>query len=103
LDAAGRPDLLPTALAPAGEQGELIAFLDAWFATRTRDEWTTWFRGRDVAFAPVLDFREAFESEHVRERGLVNRSGAVAQFAPAIRLRNQPGWQPRPTPVLELD
>lgn len=82
LEAVGRPDLVGLSQAPAGEQGELIAFLDALFATRSRDEWTAWFEGRDIAFAPVLDFAEAFRSDAVRSRGLV----ADRQFAPAIRI-----------------
>jgi crotonobetainyl-CoA:carnitine CoA-transferase CaiB-like acyl-CoA transferase len=82
LDAIGRPDLIPLSEAPAGEQAELIKALEDLFATRTRDEWTAWFEGRDVAFAPVLDFAEAFRSEQVAARGLVRS----AQFASAIRL-----------------
>lgn len=81
LTALGRPDLIALAEAPAGEQGELIVFLRATFATRTRDEWTFWFEGRDVAFAPVLDFREALDQPHVRDRGL----WTAPDLAPAIR------------------
>lgn len=85
LTALGRPDLIPLAEAPAGEQGELIAFLRAAFATKNRDEWTAWFEGRDVAFAPVLDFREALDQPHVAERGLVMVRGGAHEIAPAIR------------------
>lgn len=61
LDALGRPDLIALGDAPAGAaQAPLRDFLAATFLTRTRDEWTAWFEGRDVAFAPVLDFAEAF-------------------------------------------
>lgn len=81
LVALGRPDLVATAAAPAGEQGELIAFFTAVFATRPRDEWTDWFAGRDVAFAPVLDFREALDASHVAERGLWR----APDLAPAIQ------------------
>jgi crotonobetainyl-CoA:carnitine CoA-transferase CaiB-like acyl-CoA transferase len=98
LEAADRPDLIPLALAPAGEQGELIAFLDSFFAQRAQAEWTAWFEGKDVAFAPVLDFAEAFCSDHVRERGLIADTDGVPQFAPAVRLAAQPGWVPRPAP-----
>jgi crotonobetainyl-CoA:carnitine CoA-transferase CaiB-like acyl-CoA transferase len=82
LDAVGRPDLLPLSQAPAGEQRELIAFLDQLFATRTQAEWTAWFNGRDIAFAPVLDFAEAFASPQVQARGLVADRG----FASPIRI-----------------
>jgi len=70
LSALGREDLLPLAEAPAGEQEELIAFLRERFAQKTRDEWIAWFKGRDIAFAPVLDFAEALRSEQLSARGL---------------------------------
>lgn len=71
LEALGREDLLPIAERPAGEQYELIAFLRETFATRTREEWVAWFADKDVAFSPVLDFREAFDEPHIAERGLL--------------------------------
>ena len=82
LEAAGRPDLIPLSQAPAGEQGELAAFLEAMFAERDRDDWSAWFDGREVAFAPVLDFAEAFASQAARARGLVEQAG----FASPIRI-----------------
>jgi crotonobetainyl-CoA:carnitine CoA-transferase CaiB-like acyl-CoA transferase len=82
LTALGRPDLIPLAEAPAGEQGELVAFLRTTFATRSRDDWAAWFAHRDVAFAPVLDFAEALAQPHVAARCLVNGH----QIASAIRL-----------------
>ena len=81
LTALGRPDLIAVAAAPAGEQGALIAFLQATFLTRTRDEWVAWFAGRDIAFAPVLDFREALDQPHVAERQLWQ----APDLAPAIQ------------------
>ena len=81
LTALDRADLIPLAAAPAGEQGDLIAFLSATFATKSRDDWTAWFAGRDVAFAPVLDFREALDQPHVAERGLWH----APDLAPAIQ------------------
>lgn len=84
LTALERPDLIPLAEAPAGEQSALIAFLRETFATRSRDEWTAWFAHRDVAFAPVLDFAEALAQPHVAARGLVDGH----RIASAIRLGN---------------
>jgi crotonobetainyl-CoA:carnitine CoA-transferase CaiB-like acyl-CoA transferase len=80
LTALGRPDMIPVAAAPAGEQRLLIDFLRATFATRTRDDWTGWFAGRDIAFAPVLDFREALDQPNIAARNL----WCVPQIAPAI-------------------
>ncbi len=86
LTALGREDLLPHAERPAGQQDALIAFLDDVFARKSRDEWVRWFADKDVAFAPVLDFREALDSDHVAQRGLlVETPGGGKQIAPAIR------------------
>jgi crotonobetainyl-CoA:carnitine CoA-transferase CaiB-like acyl-CoA transferase len=85
LSALGRLDLLPCAEAEAGPaQRPLIDFLATTFATRTRDQWVDWFADKDVAFAPVLDFREALDSAHVAERGLWIEIVGTHHIAPAI-------------------
>lgn len=100
LAALGRLDLLPLAEAPAGEQGELIAFLRETFATRSRDEWVAWFADKDVAFAPVLDFRDALDEPHVAERGLlVEAPDGGRHIAPPIRFAGEE-WSPAPVPPL---
>ncbi|QIQ87187.1 CoA transferase [Erythrobacter sp.] len=99
LTALGREDLLPLAEAPAGEQGELIAFLRETFAAKTRAEWVEWFADKDVAFSPVLDFREAFDEPHVAERGLiVEATGGGRHIAPPIRFAGE-DWKPAPVPA----
>ena len=85
LTALDRPDLIDHAERPAGEQDALIAFLRGVFATRSRDEWVEWFEGMDVAFAPVLDFRETFDSAHVAERGLLIERDGSKMIGPAVR------------------
>ncbi|MFT4026024.1 MAG: CoA transferase [Novosphingobium sp.] len=97
LTALERPDLIQLGEAPAGEQDELIAFLAETFATRTRDEWVEWFAHRDVAFAPVLDFREALGQPQVAERGLLVEAGGGQQIAPAIRFAGEE-WTARGAP-----
>jgi len=100
LTALGRDDLIPLAEAPAGEQGALIAFLRDTFATRTRAEWEAWFADKDVAFAPVLDFREALDAPHVAERGLlVAGEGGGKHVAPPIRFAGE-HWTPGRVPNL---
>jgi CoA:oxalate CoA-transferase len=99
LDALGRPDLVAAALAPAGEaQAPVRAFLAETFAALSRDEWVAWFEGRDVAFAPVLDFAEALAQPLVRETGLLVEADGAHQFAPAIRFAGEPPWRPAPAP-----
>ncbi|MBV7265212.1 CaiB/BaiF CoA transferase family protein [Erythrobacter ani] len=98
LGALDREDLIPLAEAPAGEQDELIAFLRETFATRTREEWVEWFADKDVAFSPVLDFREALDEPHIAERGLwVEADGGGRHIAPAIRFAGE-DWQPGAVP-----
>lgn len=100
LTALGREDLIPLAEAPAGEQGELIAFLRQTFASRTRAQWVQWFADKDVAFAPVLDFREALDASHVTERGLlVTGEDGGLHIAPAIRFAGE-HWTPGRVPDL---
>lgn len=94
-----RPDLAEIGLRPAGEQGELIAFLRETFVTRTRAEWEAWFADLDVAFAPVLDFREALHQPHVAERGLWLEHNGAHQIGPAIRFAGE-DWEPRDAPDL---
>ena len=100
LGALGRLDLLPYAEAEAGEQEPLIAFLRETFASRTRAEWIAWFADKDVAFAPVLDFREALDEPHVAERGLLIEADGRHHLAPPIRFASDPQWLPGKVPVL---
>lgn len=100
LGALGRTDLFSIAERPAGEQDELIAFLRATFAQKSRDEWVAWFADKDVAFAPVLDFREAFAMPHVHERGLLVEFEGAHQIGPAIRFAGEE-WRPSAAPELD--
>ena len=102
LGALDRPDLIPLGSAPAGEQDELIAFLRATFVTRSRDQWIDWFADKDVAFAPVLDFREAFDQLHIAERGLIVEQGGHHMIAPAIHFAGEV-WKPGEAPELGVD
>lgn len=102
LNALERPDLIALGEAPAGEQSALIAFLRETFATKTRAEWEAWFADKDVAFSPVLDFREAFDQPHVAERGLIIEHKGAHHVAPAIRFASET-WAPSDAPELNAD
>ena len=102
LNALGRPDLIEHADRDAGEQGELIAYLRDVFVTRSRDDWVTWFADKDVAFAPVLDFREALHQPHISERGLWIEHDKAHHIAPAIRFASE-HWLPSNAPELNAD
>jgi crotonobetainyl-CoA:carnitine CoA-transferase CaiB-like acyl-CoA transferase len=90
LEALGRPDLIAVAEAEAGAaHAPLIGFLSETFASRRRDEWVQWFKGRDVAFAPVLDMAEAMAGHAVESAGLLVDAAGAHQFVPAIRFRSE--------------
>jgi crotonobetainyl-CoA:carnitine CoA-transferase CaiB-like acyl-CoA transferase len=99
LTALGRPDLIALAGLPEGApQAPLVAFLRDTFCRRTRADWISWFADKDVAFAPVADFREAFADPHIAERGLLVQLDGAHQIAPALRFASEPDWSPRPAP-----
>lgn len=94
----GRADLIPLAEAEAGPaQAPLRAFLAATFAARTQVEWSAWFHGRDVAFAPVRDLADGL----ARSGLVVTDSDNAHHFAPAIRFAGEPPWQPKAVPPLQ--
>ena len=91
LTALGRPDLIALGDAPPGPaQAPMRDFLAATFLTRDRADWAAWFEGRDVAFAPVLDFAEALAAPGVAEA--VDRTTVVPHLKPAIRFADEPAW-----------
>jgi len=103
LSALGREDLIDNCLAPAGPQQQpAIAFLQATFQTRTRDEWVRWFAGKDVCFAPVLDFVEAFAEPQLaaREMLVVGPEGQRVLGTP-LKFTNEPGAVPTTAPELD--
>ena len=50
--------------------GPAIAFLRDTFRSKTRSDWERWFEGRDICWSPVVSLWEAWQSDHVRERGM---------------------------------
>lgn len=102
LAALDRQDLIAVANRPAGEQGELIAFLRTTFAGKTQAQWIDWFADKDVAFSPVLDFAEALAQPHVAERGLLVAHDGAHQIGPAIRFASE-DWSPVGAPALGGD
>jgi crotonobetainyl-CoA:carnitine CoA-transferase CaiB-like acyl-CoA transferase len=102
LCALERPDLIDHARRDAGNQDELIAFLRHSFGLKSRDEWVDWFAGKDVAFAPVLDFQEALTQPHIAERQLWIEFENAHQIAPAIRFKGET-WEPKHAPGLNAD
>ena len=68
------------------------------FRTRTRDEWTELLAGTDACVAPVLDWAEAPEHQHLRDREVFVAPDGVTQPAPAPRFSATPTSVRRPPP-----
>ncbi|MGW0159548.1 CaiB/BaiF CoA transferase family protein [Mycobacterium sp. NPDC003323] len=87
---------------------ELRDLFEARFAERTREEWTAVFAGTDACVTPVLNWAEAADSAHLRERGTLIDAHGVRQAAPAPRFSRTPsgevGAPPQAaTPIAELE
>ena len=76
FEGLGRPDFIEDVVGPAGDShGPAIAFLRDTFRSKTRSDWEKWFEGRDICWSPVVSLWEAWQSEHVRERGMRFQDG----------------------------
>ncbi len=72
LGAFDRPDLIELCKQPPGKaQAPVIRFLRDLFQTRTQKEWIDWMDGKDIAFSPVQNLREALDDPHLRDRSMV--------------------------------
>lgn len=74
-----------------GRWPEMTERFAAVFKTRTREEWTRIFEGKDACVAPVLELTEVADHPHNRGRGLILTVDGVPQPAPAPRLSRTPG------------
>ncbi|WP_448681274.1 CaiB/BaiF CoA transferase family protein [Pseudomonas nicosulfuronedens] len=75
---------------------QLKAKLTALFQQRSRAQWCDLLEGSDACFAPVLDWAEAAEHPHNRERGTYLELDGVLQPAPAPRFSRTPATTPTP-------
>ena len=89
LEPLGRPDLVPLCeLPPGAGQDPVRGFLRDEFRKKTKAQWVEWFKGRDVAFAPLKTLPEVLEDAHFKARGMVLKDsrgwdhlGVPIQFA----------------------
>jgi alpha-methylacyl-CoA racemase len=79
-----------------GKWPEMTERFAAVLKTKTRDEWTRIFEGKDACVAPVLELNEVEQHSHNREREIIVTIDDVPQPAPAPRLSRTPG---RATPA----
>lgn len=90
LEPLGRPDLVELCKLPPGPgQDPVRAFLRETFRTKTKAEWVEWFKGRDVAFAPLRALPEALDDPHFQARGMV--------------LKDERGWDHLGIPIAFRD
>ena len=92
LTALGAPEWIDTATQPPGPVHEPVkAFLRATFVQKTRDEWMQWFQGKDVAIAPVLDLKEAFDRPQLQAREmLLQDAQGQLHIGNPIKFRHEP-------------
>lgn len=73
---------------------QLKAKLTSLFLQRSRAQWCELLEGSDACFAPVLDWAEAAQHPHNRERGTYLELDGVLQPAPAPRFSRTPAATP---------
>mgnify|MGYP001556046468 FL=1 len=93
LEPLGRPDLVELCKLPPGPgQDPVRGFLKSIFLTKTKAEWSEWFRGRDVAFAPMRTLPEVLEDDHFKARGMVLKDArGWDHLGVPIAFRDEPG------------
>jgi len=92
LEPLGRPDLVALCELPPGRgQDPVRDFLASTFRTKTKAEWVEWFKGRDVAFAPMRTLPEVLEDPHFKARGMVLKDArGWDHLGVPIRFRDEP-------------
>ena len=82
--------------APSEEMDGAISELAEVFITKTRDEWSEFFKGMEVCFGPVRYLDETFSDPQVLHRHMVTeidhpRIGKVRQIGLPLKLSATPG------------
>lgn len=77
--------------------------LAARFRTKPRDEWMALFEGTDACVSPVLDLKEAYEHQHMKERGIFIEVAGVMQPAPGPRFSRTKLATPQPPAALNAE
>ncbi len=100
----GCTDMIPSQFGPPEVQSQMMARLEALFATRTRVEWEAEFRDLDCCVTPSLGMMAALESPQVQDRQLVQAGarGHVGIRNP-VRLSGMASASPLPAPTLGVD
>jgi len=88
----GRQEFIGPVTGPAGEgHWAAIDFLRAAFRERNLADWQTWFEGRDICWSPVASLKDAWDADHVWERGMRFRDAdGNDHIGSAIRFSQEP-------------
>ena len=88
----GRQEFIGPVTGPAGEgHWAAIDFLRAAFRERNLADWQTWFEGRDICWSPVASLKDAWDADHVWERGMRFRDAdGNDHIGSAIRFSREP-------------
>ena len=98
----GRSDLAePVLRGPGPHQAPVVEFLQATFATRTRDEWDAHLRALDVCYGPVLTLPEAYADPQLAARGMVSIDArGITQVGSPIHFQDEPARAVTEPPAL---
>ena len=93
LEPLGRPDLAELCKRPPGPGQEPVReFLRNTFRKKTKAEWIEWFKGRDVAFAPMKTLPGVLEDPHFKARGMVLKDArGWDHLGVPIKFADEPG------------
>lgn len=93
LEPLGRPDLVALCELPPGPgQDPVRSFLRDVFRGKSKAEWIEWFRGRDIAFAPMQTLPQVLEDPHFKARGMVLKDArGWDHLGVPIRFAAEPG------------
>lgn len=105
LSALERPDLIKLGKSdPGSHQAPLIDFLRTTFKAKTLSQWHDWFSQKDVCYGEMLDIKEAFEDEHVREREMIlSDEAGNKHIGIPIKYTDEPGTVVFDVPQLNDD
>jgi len=89
----GRPDLVKLCELPPGPgQDPVREFLRDLFKKKKKAEWVEWFKGRDIAFAPLKTMPEMLEDPHFKARGMVTKDArGWDHLGVPIKFADEPG------------
>lgn len=90
LEIVERLDLYEIAISENPEdQKAVINYFDVLFSTKSQIEWLELLERSEIAFAPVLDFRDAINHEHAKHCGLVRQKYGNHYLSSAIKFLSE--------------